>query len=98
MVLSQSWKEYYESTFHFSDVHILNNPVYIPVAPASPASSEPLQLLFLGKICDDKGIFDLSTYSPDTPTDGADASGSRSAAWARTNGSSGKYANPGLAT
>ena len=59
VVLSQSWKEYYESTFHFSDVHILNNPVYIPVAPASPASSEPLQLLFLGKICDDKGIFDL---------------------------------------
>ena len=40
VVLSQSWKEYYESTFHFSDVHILNNPVYIPVAPASPASSE----------------------------------------------------------
>lgn len=59
VVLSEMWKEYYESTFHFDNVHILNNPVYIPEHPCGPDSTEPLRMLYLGKLCDDKGIFDL---------------------------------------
>lgn len=59
VVLSDSWREYFESTFKFKNIHVINNPVAIPVKPTKPAEDEPLSLLFLGMIVDNKGIFDL---------------------------------------
>lgn len=59
VVLSQSWAEYYRNTFGLNNVHVLYNPITLPESTAAPASTEPLQLLYLGKINDPKGIFDL---------------------------------------
>jgi len=61
VALTESWREYYRSTFGCRSVDVINNIV----APAEvknfpPRRSEgPLHLLFLGKICEAKGIFDL---------------------------------------
>lgn len=59
VVLSESWHEYFENTFGFKNVRVINNPVNIPTTTARPDSGEPLRLLFLGMIVDNKGIFDL---------------------------------------
>ncbi|MDE5912155.1 MAG: glycosyltransferase family 4 protein [Muribaculaceae bacterium] len=59
VVLSQSWKEYFETTFALDNVRVLSNPVILPEVPLMPDTSAPLQLLFLGRFGDLKGIFDL---------------------------------------
>ena len=60
--LSQQWHEYYSNVLGLPNVVCISNPVelsdgedYFKVGPV-------LTLLFLGKICDDKGIFDLIEY------------------------------------
>ena len=58
VVLSDAWKEYFRNTFGYTNITIINNIV-------SPAISFPnknrniIELLFLGLIKKDKGIFDL---------------------------------------
>lgn len=59
VVLSNSWKEYFENTFALDNVRVLSNPVMLPEVPLMPDTSAPLQLLFLGRLGDLKGIFDL---------------------------------------
>lgn len=59
VVLSNSWKEYFENTFALDNVKVLYNPVILPKVAVMPDTSLPLQLLFLGRIGDRKGIFDL---------------------------------------
>lgn len=59
VVLSQSWKDYFESTFGLGNVHVIYNPIALPENPPMPASASPLELLFLGRFGDRKGIFDL---------------------------------------
>ena len=62
IVLSERWREYFTDKFGCSDVTVLPNMV-VPPARYTPArqrsSDEPLRLLFLGKICRDKGVYDL---------------------------------------
>ncbi|MBE6304479.1 MAG: glycosyltransferase family 4 protein [Bacteroidales bacterium] len=59
IALSQSWVDYYRSTFGFNNVELLYNPITLPASVEQPRSSNPLQLIFLGIINDLKGIFDL---------------------------------------
>lgn len=59
VVLSESWKDYFESTFDLDNVHVIYNPIALPESPRMPDSQTPLQLLFLGRFGDRKGIFDL---------------------------------------
>lgn len=62
LVLSQKWKEYFETTLGCRQVTVLPNIVDTVASPSPmPArtAGEPLKVLFLGKICNEKGIFDL---------------------------------------
>lgn len=59
VVLSESWKDYFEGTFGLDNVHVIYNPINLPSSPAMPEASSPLRLLFLGRFGDRKGIFDL---------------------------------------
>lgn len=59
VALSQSWVDYYRSTFGFNNVELLYNPITLPNSIEQPRSDEPLRLIFLGIINDLKGIFDL---------------------------------------
>lgn len=57
--LSDRWKRYFETTFRHPRVEVVNNPL-IPVKNIShPTEKHPLKLLFLGLICDAKGVFDI---------------------------------------
>ncbi len=61
-VLSNNWKEYFEQTFDIKNVYVINNIVFPPtenVGEIKISHREPYILLFLGLICDNKGIFDL---------------------------------------
>lgn len=59
VALSDKWKNYFKTTFNHPYVETISNP-HIPVKQISrPKEKHPLKLLFLGLICDAKGIFDL---------------------------------------
>jgi glycosyltransferase involved in cell wall biosynthesis len=62
-VLSESWKDYFESTFNLSNVVVLHNPVdasheFVPQT-APELSVPPLRLLYLGMLTRAKGVFEL---------------------------------------
>jgi glycosyltransferase involved in cell wall biosynthesis len=58
--LSAYWQHFFTGTFDVKAVSILNNPISVPDAPLQETGEEgQLSLLFLGRICDNKGIFDL---------------------------------------
>ena len=61
IVLSQSWRNYYVSSCQLSPdkVIVLHNPVEYPIVAPSKDDSQPIKLLFLGKINQRKGIYDL---------------------------------------
>lgn len=58
--LSRQWKNFFIHSFGIKSLSIINNPVPVQ-APPYPAAADGrrLSLLFLGKIGDNKGIFDL---------------------------------------
>ncbi|MBD5234780.1 MAG: glycosyltransferase family 4 protein [Bacteroidales bacterium] len=61
-VLTPAWKEYFEKELGCRHVAVLPNPVIPPARPVTrPAlrPGEPLKAVFLGKICRDKGVWDL---------------------------------------
>ncbi|GAA0872762.1 hypothetical protein GCM10009117_19090 [Gangjinia marincola] len=58
IVLSQEWKEYFEKEFSNQNIYILNNPI-IRGTPRPKNFDQKKNLLFLGTINQDKGIFDL---------------------------------------
>jgi glycosyltransferase involved in cell wall biosynthesis len=61
IVLSQSWKEFITSKFTPQKVSILNNPIEIPEVKAETPEfrGNKMNFLFLGRIGDRKGLFDL---------------------------------------
>jgi glycosyltransferase involved in cell wall biosynthesis len=61
IVLSQSWKKYYVENLGLSAerVIILPNPVKFPAEIPDRINTDPIVFLFLGKIGDRKGAFDL---------------------------------------
>lgn len=62
VVLSQSWKQYFEQELKCRNVVVVNNIVRRPVSSANDAplqSGQPFTFLFLGYLGDRKGIFDI---------------------------------------
>ena len=60
VVLSKSWKEWFETEFDINDVIIINNIIETPkTSIESKCVNEKLIVLFLGEIGKRKGIYDL---------------------------------------
>lgn len=59
VVLSTKWKVYFEQEFQCKDVKIIPNIIEYPREDHSNRENYPIQFLFLGKICGQKGVFDL---------------------------------------
>jgi glycosyltransferase involved in cell wall biosynthesis len=57
--LSQSWREYYKQNFKTNKLIVLPNIIDYPVKTEVFANSSRITFLFLGLICEAKGIFDL---------------------------------------
>lgn len=58
IALSESWKDFFVNEVGLSNVHIVHNIIPKPIKE-SVADDGVLHGLFLGKICKDKGIYDL---------------------------------------
>lgn len=59
ITLSESWNEYYKNNFDIRRITILPNIIDYPGNEANTAKSDVLIFLFMGLICNAKGIFDL---------------------------------------
>lgn len=60
IALSKTWKKYFENEFLCENVQIIPNIIEAPIVSKEKKNNENLiKFLFLGKICDSKGIFDL---------------------------------------
>jgi len=57
--LSNSWIEFYETTFKTKRIIILPNIIDYPLTGESSGGKDLITFLFLGLICKEKGIFDL---------------------------------------
>lgn len=65
--LSDMWKEYFTNNFSCRHVEVINNVIPYPTPspkagstnPSSNKTPQPFSLLFLGKITQEKGIYDL---------------------------------------
>jgi glycosyltransferase involved in cell wall biosynthesis len=60
--LSKQWLEFYSKGMRLSNVSVIGNPVEAGNCEIKNSNIKTLRLLFLGKICDDKGIFGLIDY------------------------------------
>jgi glycosyltransferase involved in cell wall biosynthesis len=60
--LSQQWSHFFKNTMKLNNVFIVGNPVEIDTEIMQKDEITRLQLLFLGKICDSKGIFGLIKF------------------------------------
>jgi glycosyltransferase involved in cell wall biosynthesis len=69
IVLSYSWKKFYIDNLGLKEeqVVVLPNPVKFPVEIPQRINSKKVRLLFLGKIGDRKGTFDLINAITDIP-------------------------------
>ena len=74
IVLSQSWKNFYQSSFGLKpeQVVILPNPVELPSKIPERTNSKQIMLVFVGEIGKRKGVFDLirafASLSPEQKT------------------------------
>lgn len=57
--LSDSWRLFYKSISKQKTISVIGNPVNKIKCNESIHTTDTVQLLFLGKICDEKGIFEL---------------------------------------
>ncbi len=57
--LSEYWKNFFQYELGLSRVFIINNVIERPREDHSLRQDEVCRFLFLGKICDEKGLFDL---------------------------------------
>jgi glycosyltransferase involved in cell wall biosynthesis len=60
--LSNEWKVFYSQKMGLKKVVVIGNPIEIHQLNISQFDNRILHLLFLGKICDEKGIFDLLNF------------------------------------
>lgn len=61
-VLSDRWQEYFAKTLGCTNVHVIPNIIEPPteaVARKAKSDDSPLTFLFMGKICRDKGVYEL---------------------------------------
>jgi glycosyltransferase involved in cell wall biosynthesis len=63
--LSGEWVDFYCKKLGLKNVFVLGNPIQSFPCDVAHSNSDYLQLLFLGNICDDKGIFDLIAFLKD---------------------------------
>jgi glycosyltransferase involved in cell wall biosynthesis len=59
LCLSQSWKEFFEQNFTIKRLMILPNIIDYPLEVKDAVKTDVITFLFLGLICNAKGIFDL---------------------------------------
>lgn len=57
--LSEEWKAFFENKIALKNIHIIGNPVESWKTIPQQSKNNNIQLLFLGKICEAKGIFTL---------------------------------------
>ena len=69
VVLSESWKKFYATNLGLKPdkVDVLYNPVQVPAKVPQRSSSVPIKLIFLGRIGERKGAFDLIKAFADLP-------------------------------
>lgn len=60
--LSNEWYDFYSKRLGLKNVIVLGNPIESYNCDNVNTITDDIKLLFLGKICDDKGIFDLIDY------------------------------------
>lgn len=60
--LSEEWQKFYLQKMGLSNVIVIGNPIEMHDLNIITQDDGILDLLFLGKICDEKGIFDLLDY------------------------------------
>ncbi|PZX64697.1 glycosyltransferase family 4 protein [Hydrotalea sandarakina] len=60
--LSNEWLEFYSKELNLKNVIVLPNPVDTHVKTLFDYNKEKINLLFLGKVCKEKGIFDLIEF------------------------------------
>jgi glycosyltransferase involved in cell wall biosynthesis len=60
--LSNEWLEFYSKELNLKNVIVLPNPVDTQVKTLFDYNKEKINLLFLGKVCKEKGIFDLIEF------------------------------------
>lgn len=60
--LSDEWKEFYCQTIKIKNVIAINNPVKIKNIIHIKKPEKEIKILFLGKLCEEKGIFQLIEY------------------------------------
>jgi glycosyltransferase involved in cell wall biosynthesis len=59
LCLSQSWKEYFEQNFMIKKLVVIPNIIDYPLEVNNNNKTDLITFLFLGLICNEKGIFDL---------------------------------------
>lgn len=61
VVLAQTWRDFYERELGLENVSVIENIVEQPaaIAPVDSHPHSPVRFLFLGKICKEKGLYDL---------------------------------------
>jgi len=57
IALSESWKQWFEETFHHNNVIVIKN--VIPYPCSHPIEHDKFTLIFLGRLGERKGIYDL---------------------------------------
>ena len=61
--LSEQWEEYYIKELGLSNIKIIGNPIQLDRIEGFKRNTDGvIRLLFLGKVCDAKGIFDLIEF------------------------------------
>lgn len=59
IALSQSWKEWFEKEFHNENVTVIKNVISAPVIMDDTVKNARFTLLFLGRLGQRKGVYDL---------------------------------------
>lgn len=62
LVLSESWKEFFSTIVAANKIHVLQNGILIPAKAKTDYSSH--RVLFLGRLCKEKGIGELLEAAP----------------------------------
>lgn len=65
--LSDQWLHYFTDQFNLQNVQVLGNPVQPLELTPRVSEAKNIKILFLGKICKEKGIYDLIEYLKTDP-------------------------------
>ena len=60
--LSEEWEKFYKNEMKIKNTVIIENSIEVKTKSKKPRIEENIKLLFMGKICEEKGIFELIEY------------------------------------